>query len=239
MSRDNLNEVNPFEEESPVTTRIASRSAALNDALFTSITPNVSPAVPEIVTARDIYTGSYSSYLSENSDSVVLDPFLATYTPSPQDQTPLTPTSGRTRLPYTELDLNSENYRWEEVILRIGKLSSVQLEKDGWMISRGIYMFDITATSSESLSTIVNRLLSNEKLKCTGDQLASANLEGPGMKPVLTRILKIQGLNSGMDTEVKKMLSWMNSVEILEYLTSFDGSIDTPSLWRLRVRVWY
>lgn len=89
----------------------------------------------------------------------------------------------------------------------------------------------------ESLSIIWRRLESSERLQCTGAALVQANLDAPGTKPVWTLTLKILGPSFGMDTELINMLSWTNfGVELIS-LTSYDGSTDTQSSLRLKVRV--
>lgn len=59
--------------------------------------------------------------------------------------------------------------------------------------------------------------------RCSGVLLAQGNLEGPGTKPVSQRILKILGVNSGMDTEAKKTLSSTNFVVQSTSPTCYDG----------------
>jgi len=97
---------------------------------------------------------------------------------------------------------------------------------DGWMISRVISWYAITGISSESIKIILKLLEWNARLSVIGVQQEWANLEEPGKKPGLTLILKIRGVNSGMDIEVKNTLCLMNFEEESTLVMYSDGLTD-------------
>jgi len=64
------------------------------------------------------------------------------------------------------------------------------------------------------------------EIVCYWVQQEWANLEEPGKKPGLTLILKIRGVNSGMDIEVKNTLCLMNFEEESTLVMYSDGLTD-------------
>lgn len=187
----------------------------------------------------DISTGNSSSVLRERSASRPLEQRLGHSTLSQLDLMPLQSTFGRTILTWREPDLNLENCRLKEVTLKIGRESLMQQRQPGLMTSRQTYWLDITAVSRKLVQSIANLLLLNEKLSCIGAQQSMASLNAPGRKRRLRLTLKILGPNFGMATEINKTLSSMSSAEVLTSPTCCDGPTDTPSLWKLRVPVWF
>lgn len=119
--------------------------------------------------------------------------------------------------------------------IKIGTPLNKQLVKDGWMTYQVTFMLEITTHSKELLRTISNQLLSYEKYSCIGESLAQASQEGPGTKPVWTLTQKILAQNSGMVTEITRMLSSMSSVETSTLHISCDGSTAIQLSWKSRV----
>lgn len=95
-------------------------------------------------------------------------------------------------------------------------------------------ILDVITSCEESNRTIWHLLLSNDAFTCIGVQLAQANLDAPGMKPVFQHTRKIRAVNSGAATVIMNMLSWMSSVEELTSVICSDGSIDIQCLLKLK-----
>lgn len=117
-----------------------------------------------------------------------------------------------------------------EVNLKIGTPLNTLLKKDDWMISRQMFILEITGLSNVLHKTILPLLLSSEKYSCIGVSQAQASLDEPGKKQVSTLILKILAPNSGTDIVITKMLSSMNSVVTSTSHICSDGSIVTQLL---------
>jgi len=154
------------------------------------------------------------------------DPFLDQSTPSPLVRRPRTTMYGRTTHMSMERGLNLEHCRSSEITIRIGTSYEPKLSGDAWTISQRISMCDVTTSCAESSRIILRLLLSNENAVCTGVQLASGSLEGPGTKQVTTHTLRIRDRSFGAVTEIMSMLSSTNFVEALTSDTCSDGSID-------------
>lgn len=149
------------------------------------------------------------------------------YTPSPVDRMPRTNTFGK-MTPQSKVQGSSLEPNPSVVIrLKTGPPSRIQLSPGNWMTSRTICSLDITGPSEQLLLTIVSQLQYNARLSFSGVQLESGSLDEHGKKQASLRIQKTLSVSSGVDTEIIKTLSWMNSVVELASHTSYDGSIDT------------
>lgn len=147
-------------------------------------------------------------------------------TGSPLVPTQQTITYGKMTPLFQTPDLNMDLNGLTEIALKIGPPLKTTLKLDGWTISRLTSSFDATANSNESLVTIWNLLLSNERFLFSGELLEAESLVEHGKKQVFKRTQKILGLNFGMATEVKNMLLSTNSVVGLTSHTFSDGSTD-------------
>lgn len=155
--------------------------------------------------------------------------------PSPPSPTPPTTTYGRRRPGLSELNSNSGLNLCNEATIWIGPPSKMQLSREGWTMFRQTCLCEITTSSSALVKIICDRLLLSESLLCTGVQLGLASQDELGTKQVSRHILKILGLSSGMDIEIKNMLLSMNSVGTSISLMSCDGSTGIQLLWKSRV----
>jgi len=145
-------------------------------------------------------------------------------TQNQQDPKPPTTTSGRTRPPLKELDLNMDECALIAVKVKIGTLSKVPVEMAGWTISQVIFTSVVTTPSKELALIILNLLQWNEMFSCSGEQLELENPEKPGTEPVWKLTLKIQGPNFGMVTKINDILSSMSSgVGLISHIYC-DGS---------------
>lgn len=143
-----------------------------------------------------------------------------------------------TRIPDTQFEIGTLPHRrnsvedWESVweLAKRGDVESIQANLRFHELL--IKEFNIIELSELSMQTIKDRLLWSELAGYSGAKLELENRDVLGMKQEWTLILKIQGPNSGMVTEVKSMLSLMNFEEISMYRTCSAGSIDILSVWR-------
>lgn len=113
-----------------------------------------------------------------------------------------------------ELNLKSVVWHFEETKLPIGDESELLPYKELLMKCHPTYTFVVTTNCEELVSTICDRLLLNELVKYSGAKLEQASQDVPGMKPGLTRILKIPALSGGAVTQVRFMLLLMNFAEV-------------------------
>lgn len=146
---------------------------------------------------------------------------------------PSTPrsTSGRTR-PGWENSLNTENEHSNGIVPQTGIVSKMRRSEGTSRRFHRIYLYDITVLWSE-LEQIMPKLnqLKKKSLCIMGPQ-AQENPDGPGMKQDWMLTQRILGLNSGMGTRIKKILSSTNSEEELTYRTCCGGWIVTQSWWK-------
>lgn len=136
------------------------------------------------------------------------------------------------KTPGWENSLNSAKEHSNETVPQTGILSKLpRLEGTSRRFHR-IFLFDITALWSE-LEQIMPKLnqLKKKSLCIMGPQ-AQGSPEGPGLKQDWMLTQRILGLNSGMGTRIKRILSSTNSEEELTYRTCCGGWIVTQSWWK-------
>lgn len=98
-----------------------------------------------------------------------------------------------------------------------------------------IFTFGIIRTSTGSVLTLTNLLLSSGRLMSSGVQLAQGRVTVRGKKPAWALILKIRAQNFGAAISISNMLLSMNFEERLTYPTYYDGWISIQSVWRPKV----
>lgn len=133
-----------------------------------------------------------------------------------------------------EHDLTWDHYPSSEIERQIG----IWYDK---MQSRGhslkfplTFTFNIIGLSRQSLVIMLNHKLLKEMQMYFGAELVQVSLKEPGKKLEKTLMLKTPALNGGMDIMAKRMLSSMNSVGLLEYLTYYVGL--TGTLFELKLK---
>jgi len=114
----------------------------------------------------------------------------------------------------------------------IGKRRGSSLKVESWNAFRRPFELYLILPSDELMQTI--RFLSrwNDMSKSFGVVLVRENLVLLGKKQPLVLTLKIPDQNSGMVTEIRKMLFWMNFGEVSMCHTYSGGSIATQSVWK-------
>lgn len=120
---------------------------------------------------------------------------------NPPDQQLPVRTSSRSQRASESL-LSTEHHQWTELNQRIGSGFEILPSRTSSIRSRPIFMFDVTLHSHESLVIILSELLSSELLSCTGEELVSGKVEGPGGSQVYKLILRIPLRSGGMVTDV-------------------------------------
>jgi len=135
---------------------------------------------------------------------------------------------------------------WKELNLKLEKSQSRETAKEIMMPSGKLLFqetsckflptveFCITGLCDKSQQTMLSLLRSLKRCMFSGARLVLESREEPGTKLEKVLIVKIQDRNSGMVTEVKRMLLLMNFEEVLISLTCYDGSIVTPLMWNLK-----
>lgn len=133
-----------------------------------------------------------------------------------------------------ELNLNLDQSPLNESQRSIGSkyghmLSTVESKK-----SPPRFVYRATAPYEALVQTMITLLAWNETAEFISVKLVLVSPVVRGMKQDWMLSVKTHGLNSGVDTKVKRMLSLMNFVEVLTYPTSCVGWIVIQSVWKLR-----
>jgi len=149
-----------------------------------------------------------------------------------QDPKLPTTTSGKRKPESQEPSLSSESSQSDAMSQQTGTESGSTPSLEMYSPSQPIYEFNITGHSALLLRTLAHQLLWNDKFMSLRGELALENLDALGKKPVFLLILKIPVQNSGMDIEIKSMLSSTNFEEVSISPTYSAGSIGTLCLWR-------
>lgn len=133
-----------------------------------------------------------------------------------------------------EPSTNLEPCQSEEMILKTGIKSSSQPSPVA--LTRFHQMSWFVITQDYGTSAQIMDLLKELKklLKSFGAQLASAKVGKRG-KTTPLHFLRIHDPNSGVDTEVKRLLLLMNFGEISTFHIYYDGVIGTLSVWKSKV----
>jgi len=182
------------------------------------------------------FTGSLSSTSENPNDSLFSSPTsMPPDTSSPLNPLPPMIMFGKMTPQWPVLDSNWAPVPLSETTAKIGMPSKSLLNEENWILSRVTSTFEVTSPSRELLAIIWSLLLSNEKLLFIGDRQESESLDSHGKKPVWKRTQRIQGVNFGMDTEIIRTLSSMNSEEVSISPIYSDGSTDTLVSWKLKV----
>lgn len=135
---------------------------------------------------------------------------------------------------YPELDLNGEVNPCREVRLRIGTPSPIQLDVEGWSLSRQISTFVVTSSCAELNLTILRLLVSRDKFTSIGEPLELGSLGSLGLRPGWMHTQKILAVSFGMAIgDIKMLLSTSFVVESIFHICC-DGWIDIRLLLKLK-----
>lgn len=164
--------------------------------------------------------------MSENASPV---------TGNSQDLMQQTNTSGKKIPGFLALNSLSGINHSKEILKQIGLLSRKMLSKEELTTCPQMSLFAITIPSKELLQIILFQLQWSALAMSIGAGLELERVEKPGMKAVWILILKIQELNGGAATDLKKLLLLMNFEGPLTSHICFDGWTVTQYQWKLKV----
>lgn len=133
---------------------------------------------------------------------------------------------------WKERNLHLEPGHLEETTVRIGPEFLMTVSEGGGMISLPMCSLEIIGRSRQSVLKMRNLLVLNGQLKSFVEEPELANLVLHGNKQAWTLTLKTHAPSSGMATEVRNMLSSMNSVVKSEFHTYSDGWTDILCWWK-------
>lgn len=147
---------------------------------------------------------------------------------------PPTPTVSRTRPPLRELDLNWGHSRLVDHPRLIGSRSG--LTQNGEKSKAFLHQYEFRVIAPLGELALITEPLSQwtDLLSYSLGPLVRASPTGLGRKLAGTHLLKIQELNGGTATRVKKMLLSTNLEEESTLHTYYDGWTNTLSLWKSR-----
>jgi len=192
-----------------------------------------------VETTPDFYTGrsafrSARRLLFEESENALV-PTMRNL----QDLELQPTTYGRTTPLSPPRDLNWEANQLIEVAPEIGTRSGSSQSLDSLNQSPRRLEFKVIAHSVQSLLTTLSQLELNESVMSFGVEQVLESRGVLGQRPDSTLILKTLGQNSGVDIEIRRLLSSMNFEEVSILDIYLDGWIVTRSLWKLKDPLQY
>jgi len=151
-------------------------------------------------------------------------------------QDPITPTNmyGRILLQSQERASAWERSLRTEIQQSAGNRLDHRLSLAIWKRSLPTFTYVIISHCGESLLTFYDRYLWFDPALSSGDLPLLESHEQPGTKLVYVLTLKIPVPSGGAATQVRKLLSSMNFVELSTWPTSSGGWTGILSRWRLK-----
>nr|WPR18673.1 MAG: hypothetical protein [Chemarfal virus 174] len=149
---------------------------------------------------------------------------------SPSPKLPIT-MCGKTRPEWMAHLLNLEPSPFEETPKRIGSPCGPPPSPETWKPSPHIHEYCVLGQFYQLQVILTSLLQLNEAYKFIGVELERAKVSAPGKSQEWELTVRTQEVSSGLDTEVKTLLSSMNFEAELTYPTSSDGQIVIRSWW--------
>lgn len=182
------------------------------------------------ITTGNLWSDSPRRYLLQEFRNI-LGPNVMLNSPVPRPRSPMS----RNLTPLSlEPDLNLEQNQLIVPHVLTGTQYGTPLVDEFSAASRHKYVFVIMGTFNELVPILTALKDVFEPVLSTGVQLELESPDVLGMKPDWELILRTLEPNSGVDTETRSMLYWMNFEEASTLRTYSDGWIVILSRWRTK-----
>lgn len=181
-----------------------------------------------------ICTGKYVLDLQGRVHLPTLENCLEMCMANLRTQNPLSNTFGKRLLESMEPNSKSAHFLLKEAIQRTGIRSGVmQWQGKSWQFLP-TYEYVVIVQSEELAKTIWNVLQCSELVMFSGGQVDQVKVVGRGKRPVYQLMLKTPVVNSGVVTEVRRIVCLMNLGVASTSLTCSGGWIGTRVTLRLK-----